>query len=454
MKYSDTNPPLQCFMNQSNWMKGAVKNGTPVGILWHDTAAGNSYIKRYVQPDDNAPDRNYWLEKLGVNPYGNDWNHSDRDAGVNCFVGRLANDEVTTVQVGPWTTHAWGCGGGDKGSCNGYTKINGKIKWVPEFWIQFEMCDDNYQKGTGTKEYFLAAYKEACEITAYLCKKFNIDPKGTVEFNGVKVPTILCHYDSYKLGLGSGHGDVYKWFGIYGYTMDNVREDVAKLLGEEPGPSPDIQAGDLVSIKDGAKWWSGSAIPSWVKEQNWYVLQVNGKRAVLDANEAGTSHIMSPISIDNLVLVKRPDAEPEPEPEPELYRVRKSWADKKSQIGAYHKLELAIKECDKAGYGYSVFNSAGESVYFAPAPIEPTEPDEPEVPEQPDIPEPPVEQTPSDDGSAPTTEPEPDQPDQPVDPVVPDQPVDPTEPTDKEVNWIVRLIKALIAALKRLFGKN
>ncbi len=393
MKYSDTNPPLQCFMNQSNWMKGAVKDGTPVGILWHDTAAGNPYIKRYVQPDDNAPNRNYLLEKLGVNPYGNDWNHSDRDAGVNCFVGRLANDEVTTVQVGPWTTHAWGCGGGDKGSCNGYIKTNGKTKWVPEFWIQFEMCDDNYQKGTGTKEYFLAAYQEACEITAYLCKKFNIDPKGTVEFNGVKVPTILCHQDSHRLQLGSDHGDIYKWFKIYGYTMDNVREDVAKLM--EPQPAPvEILAGDLVSIKPGAKWYSGRDIPSWVREQNWYVLQVNGDRTVLNANEADTSHIMSPIHTNDVILVKRPNTVvSSPEDDPEL----------------------------------------------------PDEPEQPEVPETPPI------STPSEDDDAPATDVE---PDQPVDPVVPDQPVDPTEPTDKEVNWIVRLIKALIAALKRLFGKN
>lgn len=47
----------------------------------------------------------------------------------------------------------------------------------------------------------------------------------------------------------------------------------------------------------------------------------------------------------------------------ELYRVRKSWKNSKSQIGAYSVLENAKKACDKAGDRYYVFNAAGESIY-------------------------------------------------------------------------------------------
>lgn len=47
----------------------------------------------------------------------------------------------------------------------------------------------------------------------------------------------------------------------------------------------------------------------------------------------------------------------------DLYRVRKSWADAKSQIGAYSVLANAKAACDKAGEGYYVFNSKGESIY-------------------------------------------------------------------------------------------
>ena len=47
----------------------------------------------------------------------------------------------------------------------------------------------------------------------------------------------------------------------------------------------------------------------------------------------------------------------------EMYRVRKSWTDAKSQIGAYTVLQNAKNACDKAGTGYYVFNSKGEVVY-------------------------------------------------------------------------------------------
>lgn len=49
-----------------------------------------------------------------------------------------------------------------------------------------------------------------------------------------------------------------------------------------------------------------------------------------------------------------------PAAEAELYRVRKSWTDASSQIGAYSVLENAKKACKE---GYTVYNSKGEAVY-------------------------------------------------------------------------------------------
>lgn len=144
MKYNEKNKPIQCMMTSSTWLKGAKTNSKPIGILWHDTAGGNPYIKRYVQPADNDPNRDELLKILGVNPYGNDWNHIYREAGLNAWVGKLADGSVGCVQSGPWTTHPWGCGGGNKGSCNGYVVQSGVTKWTNEHWIQFEICDDNY----------------------------------------------------------------------------------------------------------------------------------------------------------------------------------------------------------------------------------------------------------------------------------------------------------------------
>ncbi len=215
MKYSEKNPPLVCMQTQSSCYKGTGKMQIK-GVLWHDTGANNPNLKRYVQPSDDAPDRAEWLERLGKNPYNNDWNHAARKAGMNCWIGKLADGTVTTVQTMPWDYRPWGCGSGRKGSCN-----NG--------WIQFEICEDN-KNDAG---YFEKIFTEACEITAYLCKLFQIDPLGTADCNGVTVPTILCHQDSYKLGLGSNHSDIYDWFKRYGKDMGTVRQDVLNLLQEE-----------------------------------------------------------------------------------------------------------------------------------------------------------------------------------------------------------------------------
>lgn len=60
--------------------------------------------------------------------------------------------------------------------------------------------------------------------------------------------------------------------------------------------SSSIKKGSLVSIKSGAKWYNGSTIASWVFDEKWYVHQVDGNRVVIDKNQSGTHHIMSPIN--------------------------------------------------------------------------------------------------------------------------------------------------------------
>lgn len=223
---------IQCFQTNSSWYKGAIPDGTPVGVLWHDTGAGNPYIKRYVQPLKTDANYNEMISLLGKNEYNNDWNHTSTQTGVNAFIGKLADGSVATVQCGEWNKHAWGCGGGSKGSCNGYELKNNVRTWVKPFWIQFEICDDGYKD----KNYFNKAYQEAIELTAYLCALYNIDPFGTYQFNGVTVPTILCHKDSHELNLGSNHADVYSWFEKFGASMEKVRNDVSALLKTGSNP--------------------------------------------------------------------------------------------------------------------------------------------------------------------------------------------------------------------------
>ena len=304
MKYNSNNKPIVCMMTQSTCYKGTYKM-KPLGVLWHSTGCNNTQISRYVQPDDNAPNRAEMEKLLGDNKYNNDWNHIYLRAGVNAFIGKLADGTITTVQVLPWDYSPWGCGGGKYGTCN-------------DGWIQFEICEDNLKN----RAYFDAVYKEACELTAYLCKEYNLNPNEVVKFKGHDVPVIIDHATSCKLGFGSNHGDIQHWFKIYGKTLDDVRKDVAKILDSSivittptvPIPSTQTSAtitvGDIVQIKPDAKNYYGTtkSIPNWVKNPNWFVTSVSGSRVVLGKSEDGRYDIKSAFNLSDLVLIKDCDA--------------------------------------------------------------------------------------------------------------------------------------------------
>jgi hypothetical protein len=272
MKYSENNTPIICMMTNSTCYKN-TKTMTIKGVLWHSTGANNSKISRYVQPTEGDPNYDELIKIIGKNKNGNDWNHISKQAGVNAWVGKLADGSVATVQTLPWNYRPWGCGTGRKGSCN-------------DTHINFEICED----GLADAAYFNKVYKEACELTAYLCKKYNIDPNGTIVHNGVTVPTILCHADSYKLGLGSNHGDVLHWFKKHGKTMDDVRKDVAALLNpkvEKPVVQQAFTKGQKVKLVTGAKYSSGKSIPSWVFKKVLYVRGFSGENVIISTLQTG-----------------------------------------------------------------------------------------------------------------------------------------------------------------------
>lgn len=283
-KYTSANPPFVCMQTNSTCYKG-TKKMTIKGVLWHSTGANNPNLKRYVQPLTSDSNYTEAIAKLGKNNNGNDWNHISRQAGLNAWVGKNGDGSIGCVQTMPWDYRPWGCGSGSKGSCN-------------DGWIQFEICED----ALTDKNYLEQAYEEACQLTAYLCEKYNIDPNGTVKHNGVDVPTILCHADSCALGLGSNHGDINHWFPKFGKSMATARADVANLLN---------------------------------------------------------SQIETPSSNTNSTTTKI-----------SLYRIRKSWDDSKSQMGAYSVLENAKKACDKLK-GYKVFDNEGNIVYEPAVAIKP-----------------------------------------------------------------------------------
>ena len=374
MKYSSSNKPLVCMQTQSTCYKG-TKKMTVKGILWHSTGANNPTLKRYIQPSDTKPSadtysKTKWLEILGTNTNKNDWNHITREAGLNCWIGKLADGTVTTVQTMPWDYRPWGCGSGNKGSCN-------------TGWIQFEICED----GLTDKNYFNKVYQEACEITAYLCKMYNIDPNGSVTVNGVKVPTILCHQDSYKLGMGSNHSDIYNWFPKHGKNMETARADVAALLKTTTITNESVtSAGTYKLVVDVNKYSTSADAKAKTNSKGilnagtYYVFNKypNGYNGMYNLTTDKTgAEAGSWINPAENVAPKQEEAVQK------LYRVRTSWEDAKSQKGAYSSLENAKECCQTAGSGYKVYdwNSKEVYAYIAPAP-QPKPKPEPEQPKQ------------------------------------------------------------------------
>lgn len=198
----------KCFMTNSTCYKQASQCQKIYGIVVHDTGAGNPDIKRYVQPLETDANYDEVIADIGVNKYGNDWNHKEREAGVHAFIGKNAKGEVETYEVLPETKFAWGVGAGANGSYN----------FNPAHY-QFEICDDGYVD----EDYFNSAFTEAIEYCAYLCQRFKLNPMAD----------ICSHHESYVVGYGSNHGDCDQWLKKFGKDMNWFRTSVKEILDRD-----------------------------------------------------------------------------------------------------------------------------------------------------------------------------------------------------------------------------
>lgn len=171
---------------------------TPKGVMVHSTGCNNPNLRRYVAPNDGL---------LGEPAMAN-WNQGGILKCPHAFIGKLADGSVATYQTLNWCTRGWHAGSGRKGSAN-------------DTHISFEICED----ALADKKYFDAVYREAVELTAYLCQEFNLDPLE----DGV----VICHAEGAERGIASNHGDVFHWFPKFDKNMAIFRSDVKKEMEEK-----------------------------------------------------------------------------------------------------------------------------------------------------------------------------------------------------------------------------
>lgn len=170
---------------------------TPSGVMVHSTGANNPYLRRYVAPNDGL---------IGEPAMAN-WNQGGKDVCVHAFIGKLADGSVATYQTLNWCTRGWHAGRGSKGSAN-------------DTHIGFEICED----ALADKKYFDAVYREAVELTAYLCAEFHLDP--------LEEGVVICHAEGAQMGIASNHADVFHWFPKFDKNMARFRADVQKEMEE------------------------------------------------------------------------------------------------------------------------------------------------------------------------------------------------------------------------------
>lgn len=120
---------------------------------------------------------------------------------------------------------------------------------------------------------------------------------------GLTEKNIICHSEGYKQGVASNHGDVMHWFPKHGKSMDTFRAAVKALLDADTDKDEPAQE-ETPAVTYPEKLTSG------------------------------------------------------------YYRVRKTWKDRKSQVGAYRVLKNAKKAADK-NPGTYVFSNDGVAIYPA-----------------------------------------------------------------------------------------
>lgn len=186
---------IKFYLTKNDCYRKGRKRSKTLGILRHDTAAANPNLCRYINDTKN----------LGINKYGNHWNQAGVKKCVHFMIGLDKNNEVVIYQTLPLDFMCYGCGSGRRGSYN-------------STHVQYEILDDGYK----SKEYFEKVMDAANWLDAYLCKTLNLKPDS-----------IVCHHEAHEKGYATNHSDVVDWYRKFGYTMNDTRKQVKKLLEGE-----------------------------------------------------------------------------------------------------------------------------------------------------------------------------------------------------------------------------
>lgn len=288
----------------------------------------------------------------------NGWNNASAKACVHEHIGKdFAVVTLPCFEERGTAARGWHAGGAANNTHIGVEmtepatiKYTGGSTWV-------ELGD-----GSNTKAHVLATYKNAVEEFAALCKFHNLDPL----VDGV----ILSHKEAHKRGLASNHGDPEHLWKLFGLSTQQFRQDVRDAMyGKGVDFGKDVEVTD--TAKQEVKPLSGKVLIIYEGEDGLNIRKAPSFTAeVLDVVYAGYEYVVGisadekwyKLSIGGFISASNLYTKFVADKAGSYYRVRKSWDDAASQIGAYTILDNAVDTC-KNSVGYHVYDDGGNEVY-------------------------------------------------------------------------------------------
>lgn len=248
--------------------------------------------------------------KLSPNHSGQRTHSIDRIT-PHCVVGQLSAESICGCFASP----------DRQASCNYGIGLDGRVALCVEernrSWcsssrendqraITIECASDNKEPYAMTD----AVYASLIKLCVDICKRYG---KTKLLWLADKDKTLAYAPKADEMVL-----TVHRWFAnkscpgtwLYQRMGDLAARVTAELGGtasapEEkpsaPSATQSIKAGDLVVIT-GSAYYTGKAIPSWVKKLRWYVYEVSGDRAIINRDESDRYSIMSPVKVSDLTL--------------------------------------------------------------------------------------------------------------------------------------------------------
>lgn len=230
---------------------------------------------------------------------------------IHCVVGQLSVETIGNIFAPTSRQASSNYGIGKDGRIGMYVEEKNRS------WCTSSSANDNraitIEVASDTKHPYAVndkAYAALLDLVTDICRRNGIEKLvwSTVKndrVNHLNGCNMTVHRD---YANKSCPGDYL--YNLHGEIAAEVNKRLGQTEAADPEPTTptpvvsEIKEGDLVRIADNAVYYSGKSVPGWVKDKHWYVVEVEGDRAVIDDSEDGKNAINSPISTKYLTVVK------------------------------------------------------------------------------------------------------------------------------------------------------